>query len=50
MAGLDLIVTPGGDTVFLELNAAGQWAWIEAATGLPIAAAIAEELLAGARG
>ena len=50
MAGLDLIVTPAGEAVFLELNAAGQWAWIEEATGLPIAAALADELLAGARG
>jgi len=49
LAGLDLIVTPEGEPVFLELNAAGQWAWIEEATGLPIAAAIADELLAGAR-
>lgn len=43
-AGIDLIVTPGGQAVFLELNAAGQWAWVEKATGLPIAAAIADEL------
>jgi len=50
MAGLDLIVTPEGEPVFLELNAAGQWAWIEEATGLPIAAAIAGELLAGVHG
>jgi glutathione synthase/RimK-type ligase-like ATP-grasp enzyme len=43
-AGLDLIVTPAGETVFLELNAAGRWAWIEHATGMSIAAAIAERL------
>ena len=26
-AGIDLIVTPDEETVFLEVNAAGQWAW-----------------------
>ena len=35
--------------MFLELNAAGTWAWIQHATGLPIAAAFAENLVAGAR-
>lgn len=40
----DLIVTPAGDHVFLEANPNGQWAWIEDATGLPIAAAIADAL------
>jgi glutathione synthase/RimK-type ligase-like ATP-grasp enzyme len=48
-AGLDLIVTPDGETVFLEVNAAGQWAWLQEATGLPIAAAIADTLIAGGR-
>lgn len=47
-AGIDLIVTPDGETVFLEVNAAGQWAWLEQATRLPISAAIAERLIAGA--
>ncbi|MFP5365192.1 MAG: MvdC/MvdD family ATP grasp protein [Thermoleophilia bacterium] len=47
-SGIDLIVTPSGDPVFLELNAAGAWAWAQRATGLPIAAAIADELVAGA--
>jgi ATP-grasp ribosomal peptide maturase len=40
----DMIVTPAGDHVFLEANPNGQWAWIEDATGLPIAAAIADAL------
>lgn len=44
IAGLDLIVTPDGGVVFLEINAAGQWAWMEQATGLPIAAAVARRL------
>ncbi|MEZ7128882.1 MvdC/MvdD family ATP grasp protein [Nonomuraea sp. AD125B] len=38
---LDLIVTPDGRYVFLELNVDGQWAFIETLTGLPIADAIA---------
>ena len=38
---IDLIVTPNGDYVFLELNPNGQWYWIEALTGLPIANEIA---------
>jgi len=48
-AGIDLIVTPDGETVFLELNAAGTWAWIQEATGMPIAAAIADNLVTGAQ-
>lgn len=48
IAGLDLIVTPEGESIFLEVNAAGQWLWVEEATGLPIAAAVAEQLIAGA--
>lgn len=48
-AGIDLIVTPEGEAVFLELNAAGTWAWAEREAGLPIAAAMAENLIAGAR-
>jgi glutathione synthase/RimK-type ligase-like ATP-grasp enzyme len=44
IAGIDFIVTPDGDTVFLEINAAGQWAWVQEATGLPIAASIARRL------
>lgn len=48
-AGLDLIATPTGETVFLEVNAAGQWLWVQEATGMPIAAAIVEQLLDGAR-
>src|SRR5262249_49496810 len=49
LAGLDLLVTPEGDTVFLEVNAAGQWLWVEQATGLRIASAIVDQLLLGAR-
>ena len=40
----DLIVTPDGRHVFLEVNPAGQYLWVEAQTKLPITAAIADEL------
>jgi len=40
----DLIVTPEGDTVFLELNPNGQWYWIELITGAPMASAMADLL------
>ncbi len=46
LAGLDLIVTPEGETIFLEVNAAGQWLWVQEATGMPIASAIVDRLLA----
>lgn len=41
---IDLIVTPEGEYVFLEINANGQWAWIEFVAGHPISEAIANEL------
>lgn len=44
IGGIDFIVTPDGDTVFLEINAAGEWAWVQKATGLPVAASIARRL------
>jgi glutathione synthase/RimK-type ligase-like ATP-grasp enzyme len=49
IAGIDFIVTPKGETVFLEINAAGQWLWIEKNTGLPIAAALAQHLATATR-
>jgi ATP-grasp ribosomal peptide maturase len=42
----DFIVTAGTeDYVFLECNAAGQWGWLAQECGLPIAGAIADELI-----
>jgi ATP-grasp ribosomal peptide maturase len=42
----DLIVTAGTeDYVFLECNAAGQWGWLAQECGLPVAGAIADELI-----
>jgi ATP-grasp ribosomal peptide maturase len=40
----DFAVSGDGGPVFLECNPNGQWAWLEAETGLPIAAGFAELL------
>ncbi|GHJ39168.1 ATP-grasp ribosomal peptide maturase [Streptomyces sp. TS71-3] len=40
----DFIVSPDGRWTFLEVNPCGQWDWIQGATGLPIAEAIADEM------
>jgi len=42
----DFIVTPDGRHVFLEVNPGGQYMWVEAGTGLPITAALADTLAA----
>ncbi len=42
---IDMVVTPAGDHVFLEVNPSGQWGWIEGLTRMPISKAIAETLL-----
>jgi glutathione synthase/RimK-type ligase-like ATP-grasp enzyme len=42
---IDLRLTPEGRYVFLEINPAGQFLYIEKATGQPIAAALADALL-----
>jgi D-alanine-D-alanine ligase-like ATP-grasp enzyme len=41
----DFIVTPEGRHVFLEVNPAGEFFWLEHRPGLPISAAIADVLL-----
>ncbi|GAA3133316.1 MvdC/MvdD family ATP grasp protein [Streptosporangium carneum] len=46
---IDLIVTPEGRHVFLEINPNGQFLWIEAATGLPIGAAVRDLLMSGVK-
>lgn len=43
----DVVLTPDGEYVFLEVNPNGQWLWIEDRTGLPIAEAIARYLAHG---
>jgi glutathione synthase/RimK-type ligase-like ATP-grasp enzyme len=42
---LDLIRTPDGRHVFLEVNPGGEWGMLEHDLGLPISEAIADELL-----
>ncbi|MGH3568583.1 MAG: ATP-grasp ribosomal peptide maturase [Pseudonocardia sp.] len=44
---LDFAVTPDGEWIFLEINANGQWAWIEDQTGLPVTSAIVDYLEGG---
>ena len=39
-SAIDMILTPDGEYVFLELNPNGQWAWIDELTDLPIAEAL----------
>lgn len=45
---LDFVLTPDGEYVFLEVNASGQWLWLEDKLGFPIAREIACWLLRGA--
>lgn len=47
---VDVIVTPEGEHVFLEVNPGGEWGMLERELGLPIAAALAEALVSGAAG
>lgn len=42
---LDLIVTPSGEYVFLEVNPHGEWGMLERDLGLPISHALADALL-----
>jgi glutathione synthase/RimK-type ligase-like ATP-grasp enzyme len=44
---IDMRVTPEGEYVFFEVNPAGQFLYVELATGMKIAAALADHLAAG---
>jgi hypothetical protein len=44
---IDMVLTPDGRYVFLEINPNGQYLWIEGATGLPISDAICDLLISG---
>lgn len=44
---IDLIVTPRGDYVFLEVNPSGQFLWVDHAVGFPLLDALAEMLIQG---
>jgi glutathione synthase/RimK-type ligase-like ATP-grasp enzyme len=46
---LDLILTPDGEYVFLEVNPSGQWAWLEDRLGFPISDEIAHWLVNATR-
>jgi biotin carboxylase len=41
----DFILTPDGRHVFLEINPAGEFFWLEKYTGLPLSGAIASLLV-----
>ena len=44
---IDMIVTPEGEHVFLEINPSGQFGFVEQSTGLPILSCLADALVAG---
>jgi MvdD family ATP-grasp ribosomal peptide maturase len=46
---IDIIVTPDGRHVFLEINPVGEFFWLERRPGLPVSDAIADVLLGLAR-
>ncbi|MDQ2880748.1 MAG: hypothetical protein M3Y48_05660 [Actinomycetota bacterium] len=45
---LDFVLTPDDEWVFLEVNPAGQYGFIEQATGAPLTAQLADLLTGGA--
>jgi glutathione synthase/RimK-type ligase-like ATP-grasp enzyme len=45
---IDLVLTPEGEFVFLEINPNGQWAWIQqVCPTMPLREALADLLIAG---
>lgn len=44
---IDFVVTPEGEWVFLEINAGGQYGWIEHRTGAPLTEQLADLLTKG---
>jgi glutathione synthase/RimK-type ligase-like ATP-grasp enzyme len=46
-ASIDMIVTPQGEFVFLDLNPNGQWLWLEEELDLPLVASMADLLTTG---
>jgi glutathione synthase/RimK-type ligase-like ATP-grasp enzyme len=42
---IDLVVTPEGEYVFIEINPNGQWGWVEDLTRMQIGQAIADFLI-----
>jgi len=41
---IDLLLTPTGEYVFLEINPNGQWYWLELITGIPLTNAMCDVL------
>jgi ATP-grasp ribosomal peptide maturase len=48
-AAIDFVLTEEGTEVFLEVNTAGEWGWIEHHTGLPITRALVDLLMRAPR-
>jgi hypothetical protein len=46
-AGIDLALDSNGTPWFLEANPNGEWGWLVDAAGLPVPAALADELVGG---
>jgi glutathione synthase/RimK-type ligase-like ATP-grasp enzyme len=46
-AALDFVVDPDGVWTFLEINAGGQFGWIEDETGAPLTAQLTDLLAKG---
>ncbi len=46
-AGIDLLLTPEGRYIYLELNAQGQFGWLENRTGVPLYRTLAKLLIEG---
>jgi glutathione synthase/RimK-type ligase-like ATP-grasp enzyme len=42
-----IVPASGGEPIFLEMNPNGQWLWVQNKVGLPIARAIADDLIQG---
>lgn len=46
---VDMIITPDGRYIFLEINPGGEFVWLERSLGLPISSALADVLLGNAK-
>jgi glutathione synthase/RimK-type ligase-like ATP-grasp enzyme len=46
-SAIDMVLTPEGEHIFLEINPSGQFGWIESVTGLPLIEALADLLVSG---
>lgn len=44
-SAIDFILTPSGEYIFLEVNPAGEWVWLEMELNLPLSETIINELL-----